>query len=185
LPIFNQKHFPIMLTVHAFTFNPFQENTYLLSNEHKDCWIIDPGMYGADEDGILFNFIAEQGLKPVQIINTHAHIDHIMGIESVQAKYNIPFGMHTLEQPVLANAKGSAMLFGFTFGSVPTPDFFIAENETLQLGDDTLEVRLAPGHSPGSIVFYNAAGKWLIGGDVLFNGSEAARTCPAAIMMYS
>ncbi|RYZ42742.1 MAG: MBL fold metallo-hydrolase [Sphingobacteriales bacterium] len=153
----------------------------LRSTSSKAMWPMcgrPQSMYGAVEDRVLFNFITDQGLKPQQIINTHAHIDHIMGIESLKVKYSIPFGMHTLEQPVLANAKGSAMLFGFTFGSVPVPDFFIAENTKVKLGDDELEVRLAPGHSPGSIVFYNAAGKWLIGGDVLFNGSVGRSDLP-------
>jgi glyoxylase-like metal-dependent hydrolase (beta-lactamase superfamily II) len=167
-----------MLQVTAFTFNPFQENTYVLINEKKECWIIDPGMHGVDEERVMFDFIEQNELKPQQIINTHAHIDHILGIESLKYKYNIPFGMHNLEQPVLANAKGSAMLFGFNFGAIPVPDFFILENERMKLGDDELEVRLAPGHSPGSVVFYNAAGKWLIGGDVLFNGSVGRSDLP-------
>ena len=167
-----------MLQVASFTFNPFQENTYVLINEKKECWIVDPGMHGADEDQVLFAFIEQNQLIPQQIINTHAHIDHILGIDSLKQKYNIPFGMHHLEQPVLANAKGSAMLFGFNLGATPVVDFFIPENEKIKLGDDELEVRLAPGHSPGSIVFYYAPGKWVIGGDVLFNGSVGRSDLP-------
>lgn len=167
-----------MLQVTAFTFNPFQENTYVLSNEKKECWLIDPGMHGADEERVMYDFIEQNGLQPQQIINTHAHIDHILGIEGLKQKYNIPFGMHILEQPVLANAKGSAMLFGFTFGAIPVPDFFIKEDAKITLGDDELEVRLVPGHSPGSILFYNAKGNWLIGGDVLFRGSVGRSDLP-------
>lgn len=167
-----------MLQVTAFTFNPFQENTYILINEQKQCWIIDPGMYGADEEREMYDFIQEEGLQPQQIINTHAHIDHVLGIDGVKQRYKIPFGMHRLEEPVLANVKGSAMLFGFQFGAVPTVDFFIKENETISLGSDTLEVRLAPGHSPGSIVFYYAPGQWVIGGDVLFQGSVGRSDLP-------
>lgn len=167
-----------MLTVSTFTFNPFQENTYILSNEHNQCWIIDPGMYGADEEKIIFNFIADKKLIPQQIINTHAHIDHILGIEAIQQKYKIPFGMHQLEEPVLANARGSAMLFGLKLGAAPIPDFFIKENEIIMLGADEIEVRLAPGHSPGSIAFYNAKGKYVIAGDVLFQGSVGRTDLP-------
>lgn len=167
-----------MLQVVSFTFNPFQENTYLLINEKKECWIIDPGMYGADEERVMFDYITDHNLVPQRIINTHAHIDHVMGIDALKQKYKIEFGMHTLEQPVLANAKGSAMLFGFSFGAVPVPDFFIKEGEELSLGNDILEVRLAPGHSPGSIVFYYPAGKWVIGGDVLFQGSVGRSDLP-------
>lgn len=167
-----------MLQVAVFTFNPFQENTYVLINEDKECWIVDPGMYGADEEKILFDFIDKEGLKPQQIINTHAHIDHVFGIDALKQRYKIPFGMHELEQPVLAGAKGSAMLFGFQFGAAPVPDFFIKENEPLILGNDILEVRLAPGHSPGSIIFYYPQGKWVIGGDVLFAGSVGRTDLP-------
>ncbi len=167
-----------MLQVAAFTFNPFQENTYILFNEKKECWIVDPGMYGAEEEQVLFDYINKHDLKPQQVINTHAHIDHIFGVDAVKQKFNIPFGVHQLEQPVLANAKGSAMLFGFTFGAAPIPDFFIEENKILKLGDDELEIKLAPGHSPGSIVFHYPAGKWAIGGDVLFHGSIGRSDLP-------
>ncbi len=167
-----------MLRVETFTFNPFQENTYLLINEHNECWIIDPGMYGADEEKILFDFIADHHLKPQQIINTHAHIDHVLGIDALKQKYGIPFGMHVLEQPVLANASGSAMLFGFNFGASPVADFFITEDKPLPLGKDNVTVRLAPGHSPGSIIFYYEPGGWAIGGDVLFLGSVGRTDLP-------
>lgn len=167
-----------MLTVKAFIFNPFQENTYLIINDKKECWIVDPGMYGADEEKVLFNYISEHQLLPQQIINTHAHIDHVMGIDAVKQKYNIRFGMHALESSVLSNAAGSAMLFGFKLGANPTYDFLIDEQQPLLLGDDVIEVRLAPGHSPGSIVFYYEPGKWLIGGDVLFNGSIGRTDLP-------
>jgi len=167
-----------MLEVKGFTCNPFQENSYVIINDKKECWFVDPGMYGADEEKALFDFIALEGLKPQQIINTHTHIDHILGIDSLKVKYNIPFGMHPDDQPVLANAKGSAMLFGLNLGAVPVVDFFINEKEPLLLGTDTLEVRLAPGHSPGSIIFYHAAGKWVIGGDVLFAGSVGRTDLP-------
>jgi glyoxylase-like metal-dependent hydrolase (beta-lactamase superfamily II) len=167
-----------MLQIAAFTFNPFQENTYILINENKECWIVDPGMMGADEEQVMFSYIEENGLKPQQIINTHAHIDHVLGVDALKQKYKIPFGMHSFEQPVLANAKGSAMLFGIPLGAAPVADFFIPENKSLQLGSDTLEVRLAPGHSPGSIVFYYEPGQWVIGGDVLFQGSVGRTDLP-------
>lgn len=167
-----------MLQVQAFTFNPFQENTYLLINEQKQCWIIDPGMHDAGEDKALFDFIEKNGLQPQQIINTHAHIDHILGIDAVKTKYKIPFGMHQLETPVLANAAGSAMLFGLKLGAVPVPDFYIKEDTILTLAEDEVAVRLAPGHSPGSIVFYYAPGSWAIGGDVLFQGSVGRSDLP-------
>lgn len=167
-----------MLQLHAATFNPFSENTYIIYNEHKDCWIADPGMSNAQELKTFNDFIAQQGLKPQGIINTHAHIDHIFGVEAIMKEYVLPFALHPLEGPVLAGAKGSAMMFGLTFGNTPQPTQVIKEGEPLQLGGDVLEVRLAPGHSPGSVVFYYAAGGWAIGGDVLFAGGIGRSDLP-------
>ncbi|RYE24152.1 MAG: MBL fold metallo-hydrolase [Sphingobacteriales bacterium] len=167
-----------MLYIQPFTFNPFQENTYLIINDKKQCWIVDPGMYDSTETNHLLNYIEERGLQPQAIINTHAHIDHILGINALKDKFNIQFGLHEKDMPVLNNALQSAAMFGFNLGKAPTADFFIKEGEPLKLGDDELEVRFAPGHSPGSIVFYSKEGKWLIGGDVLFNGSIGRTDLP-------
>jgi glyoxylase-like metal-dependent hydrolase (beta-lactamase superfamily II) len=134
-------------------------------------------MYGMDEEQQVFQFIAEQQLVPQQIINTHAHIDHIFAVDSVKQRYNIPFGVHQLEEPILRNAANTAVMFGFNFPVAPTPDFFI-ETGTMTLGEDTVEVRLAPGHSPGSIVFYNEADNYVIAGDVLFQRSVGRSDLP-------
>lgn len=167
-----------MLKVTAFTFNPFQENTYIITNDKKECWIVDPGMYGADEERKMFDYIESNSLTPIQIINTHAHIDHILGIDALKQKYNIPFGMHKLDEPVLSNGTGAAMMFGIKMGANPVADFYISENEKLLLGDAEIEVRFAPGHSPGSIVFYSKDDNWLLGGDVIFNGSVGRTDLP-------
>ncbi|RQO30418.1 MBL fold hydrolase [Taibaiella sp. KBW10] len=166
-----------MLQIQQFTCNPFQENSYVIYNEKKQCWIIDPGMYGVDEEQKMYDFIANEMLVPQQIINTHTHIDHIFAVDSVKQRYNIPFGMHRLEEPVLRNAVSSAVMFGFNFNVAPIPDFFIEEG-SLSLGVDSLEVRLAPGHSPGSIVFYSQADNFVIAGDVLFQRSIGRTDLP-------
>lgn len=167
-----------MLYLESFTFNPFQENTYVLYNDQKQCWIIDPGMYGPDENAQFSEYISKQGFKPRAIINTHTHIDHIFGVSTLVKAYDIPFGIHELDQPLLRNASGSAMLFGFDFKDTPKPDFFIKAKTPFMLGDDQLEVRFAPGHAPGHIVFYYPQGNWLIAGDVLFNGSIGRTDLP-------
>src|SRR5690606_29557029 len=113
-----------------------------------------------------------------QIINTHAHIDHILGIAALQSTFRIPLGIHQQEQVILDNAKNSALMFGLHLTQVPKVDFYIEEGKLLQLGADQLQVRLAPGHSPGSILFYSAQGKWVISGDVLFQGSIGRSDLP-------
>ena len=167
-----------MLYLHAAVFNAFSENTYIIYNAHADCWIIDPGMYDTQETAAFKDFIAKAGLKPRGILNTHPHIDHILGVQAMIDTYGIPFALHPLEGPVLAGARGSAMLFGLSFGAIPQPTQALREGEPLQLGDDVLEVRLAPGHSPGSVVFYYAEGGWAIGGDVLFAGGIGRSDLP-------
>ena len=160
-----------MLYIQSFTFNPFQENTYIIYNDDKECWIVDPGMYDSAEVSFFTKYIDDNDLTPVSIINTHTHLDHIFGVAALKEKYNIPFGIHQKDLPVLDGAAGSAVLFGFDFKDAPTPDFYIEDSKPYALGNDEVQVILAPGHSPGSIVFYYPIGKWAISGDVLFNGS--------------
>lgn len=167
-----------MVYIESFTFNPFQENTYIIYNENKQCWIIDPGMYNANEISQLTRYISENDLVPQAIINTHTHIDHILGVQALKDKYNIPFGIHQKDLPVLQGAAGSAVLFGLDLKLAPAPDFYIEEGVPYSLGDEELEVRFTPGHSPGSVVFYYPGGKWVIGGDVLFAGSIGRTDLP-------
>lgn len=171
-----------MLNVSFFTFNPFEENTYIIANEKKQCWIVDPGMYGAEEVKQLFHFIEEKQLEPQAIINTHAHIDHIFGIQAVKDRYKVLFGMHELELPVLQSASISAQRFGFVMPEAPKADFYIKAGEPLKLGSDTLQVFHTPGHSPGSISFYYPEGNWVISGDVLFMDSIGRTDLPGGDM---
>ncbi|MBS1616456.1 MAG: MBL fold metallo-hydrolase [Bacteroidetes bacterium] len=167
-----------MLQLHSFCFNPFSENTYVLSNEEKKCWIIDPGMYDEQERETFIRYLDGRKLQPQGIINTHAHIDHIFGVQWLMDQYQIPFALHPLEGPVLAGARSSALMFGLSFQATPQPSQVLKEGQELLLGEDLLQVRLAPGHSPGSVVFYNEQAGWLIGGDVLFAGSIGRTDLP-------
>jgi glyoxylase-like metal-dependent hydrolase (beta-lactamase superfamily II) len=135
-------------------------------------------MYQQPEIDYLVKFMTDKGLTPQAIINTHAHIDHIFGVQAMKDKYNVPFYIHQKDLPVLQNAMMSANMFGLDFKAAPQADGYIDENKPLQLGTDNVEVRFAPGHSPGSVVFYYAGGNWLIGGDVLFNGSIGRTDLP-------
>lgn len=167
-----------MLHIRAFTFNPFQENTYLIINDKKQCWIVDPGMYDQHEVIHFHTYLSANDLQPVAIINTHCHLDHIFGVQVLKDQYKIPFGIHAKDQAVLRGAPTSASIFGVELATAPEPDFFISETEKLKLDEEELEVRFTPGHSPGSIVFYYPQGGWVIGGDVLFNGSIGRTDLP-------
>lgn len=167
-----------MLQIQAFTFNPFSENTYLLSDADKNCWIIDPGMSDGREWGQLMQVIESGGLRPQAVFNTHAHIDHILGIPALTGKYNIPFALHPLDAPVLMGAGASALMFGIGAFTPPVVTQHLSEEIPLRLGEHTLKVLLTPGHSPGSVCFYNEKDGWVIGGDVLFNGSVGRTDLP-------
>jgi hydroxyacylglutathione hydrolase len=167
-----------MLNINFFTFNAFEENTYIISNEQKQCWIVDPGMAEQYETDSLIAFITDKQLAPQAIINTHAHLDHIFGVRPLIERYNIPFGIHEQELPVLERAESTAAMFGIRLTDVPKASFYIKEGVPLQLGTDTLEVFFTPGHSPGSISFYYPKGNWILSGDVLFSGSIGRTDLP-------
>ena len=167
-----------MLNVTFFTFNAFDENTYIITNEKKQCWIVDPGMYEAGETKQLVDHITNSQLQPQAIINTHAHLDHIFGVNALKDLYKIPFGIHELELPVLQMGASTAAMFGFDLKDIPVQTYFIKDGEPLKLGDDTLQVFLTPGHSPGSVSYYYPEGNWVISGDVLFSGSIGRTDLP-------
>lgn len=170
-----------MLNVTFFTFNAFEENTYIIANEQQHCWIVDPGMYHDDEKQALVKYMTDNGLQPQAVINTHTHIDHIFGVQYLMDKYSIPFGCHELERSVLQMAEASGAMFGFDFKKAPSPTFYIQEGP-LMLGKDEVDVLFTPGHSTGSISFYYKPGNWVLSGDVLFNGSIGRTDLPGGSM---
>ncbi|HRO41912.1 MAG TPA: MBL fold metallo-hydrolase [Flavipsychrobacter sp.] len=167
-----------MLQLQSFTFNPFQENTYIISNEKNQCWIIDPGMYDTTETNHLITHIDHNHLTPQAIINTHTHIDHIFGVQPLKDRYNIPFHIHHADLPVLQNAPAAAAMFGLQLSAPPQPYSFIDHHQPLHLGTHTLHITHTPGHSPGSISLYYPEGNWVISGDVRFRNSIGRTDLP-------
>lgn len=167
-----------MITIKQFTFNPIQENTYVLYNEENKALIIDPGCYFSNEENELKSFIADNNLTPVQLLNTHCHLDHVFGNKFVAAQYGLELYIHPEEEKMLKRAPESGQMWGLTFENYDGPLHFLNEGDTIKLGNDVLEILLTPGHSPGSICFYNAAQKFVIGGDVLFYESIGRTDLP-------
>lgn len=160
-----------MLTIKSFTFNPVAENTYILFNEVKEAIIIDPGCYFDEEKQKVKTYIESNGLKPVQLLNTHCHLDHVFGNKWVYETYGLELFLHPDEEQVLNFAPQSAKMWGLPFENYEGPLHFLENDDLIKLGDNELKVLLAPGHSPGSICFYCKEQKFLIGGDVLFRDS--------------
>ena len=160
-----------MLTIQAFPFNPFSENTYVVFNEEKDAYIIDPGNFTDEETDTLEKFIADNGLKVQNILLTHAHIDHVLGLQKAFDKYQVPVLMHPLEEEMLDRNPMDANRFGFFFKPFKGQISFIQENDLIMLGREEFKIIHVPGHSPGSVAFYHQPQKFMISGDVLFEGS--------------
>ncbi|AEL24260.1 MBL fold metallo-hydrolase [Cyclobacterium marinum] len=167
-----------MLQIKSLTFNPFSENTYILYDETKEALIIDPGCYEKQEKGILYDFITEEQLKPVKIINTHCHIDHVLGNAFIKKTYNIPLWFHEKEEPILLAVGTYAPNYGFAQYQESTVDHFLQEGEIVKFGKTELKPIWVPGHSPGHLVLYHEASKNCIAGDTLFQGSIGRTDLP-------
>lgn len=167
-----------MFEIKAFTFNPVQENTYLLYNEQRICIVIDPGSYFDHERDELRSFIAQNHLTPVLLLNTHCHLDHVFGNKFIAEEYNLTLNTHALEKNMLELAPASGLMYNLPFDNYTGTVTYLKEGDTVQLGEDELEVIHAPGHSPGSICFYCKKQQFIIGGDVLFQRSIGRTDLP-------
>lgn len=167
-----------MLQIQSFCFNPFNQNTYVLYEENNLAVIIDPGNSNAQENLILENFILEKKLKIQRLLLTHAHIDHILGNKFIFDKYGLLPEMHKDDLFFLDRMIETANIYGISCDTSPLPQSFITEGEVIYLGNHSLQCFYTPGHSPGSISFYNAAYKILISGDVLFQNSIGRSDLP-------
>mgnify|MGYP001214942688 FL=1 len=167
-----------MITIKKFTFNPFQENTYILFDETKECVVIDPGCYDKQEKTDLINFIEENELIPVQLLNTHCHIDHVLGNYMVSSNYQLKLAAHKLEVPVLEGSAYWGSQYGINGDLSPHIEIYLNEGDQIEFGNSKLEVIFVPGHSPGHIAFVNHDEKFIINGDVLFQGSYGRYDLP-------
>jgi hydroxyacylglutathione hydrolase len=169
-----------MLRIVSFTFNGFAENTYLLIDEAtRATAIVDPGAYSRAEQQTLRDYVAEHDLDVKFLLNTHAHIDHVLGNAFVLKTYTgIPFLLHALDLPTLRAVTTYAGPYGFANYEPAEPTDELVAGQVIKLGESELSVRFAPGHAPGHVVFYDAAGGQLVGGDVLFKSSIGRTDLP-------
>jgi hydroxyacylglutathione hydrolase len=168
----------LMLKIKSFTFNPIQENTYLLYNELKQCIVIDPGCYFDEEREIIKEYISQNGLQPTMLLNTHCHLDHVFGNKFIADTYQLTLKIHEKEKLVLAYAPTSGLMYNLPFDNYTGEFVLLKEGDKLLLNEDVLEIIEAPGHSPGSICFYCAKQNFIIGGDVLFRGGIGRTDLP-------
>lgn len=173
-----------MVQTQIFCFNPFEENTVVVWEESsKAAVIIDPGCYEAYERRALQQFIEEKGLKPQYLLNTHCHVDHVLGNAFVSRTWGLTLYIHPLEEGQLRAVEAYAPVYGFTGYEKPESYQFLSQDQPLRWGDSQeWEIRFTPGHAPGHVVFYDRhfdAGRGLlIGGDVLFRESIGRTDLP-------
>ena len=170
------------MKVHTFTFSDWQENTYILYDDTNQCIIIDPGCNNDRERNQLTQFVEGNNLVPVKLVNTHCHIDHVLGNKFVSEKYGLELTSHKGEQVVLDNMVQVAAMYGVSYEAGPNISQFLDQGDLLTFGNSALTVLYTPGHSPASISFYHKPSQQLIAGDVLFQGSIGRTDLPGGSM---
>ncbi len=167
------------MEIKKFTFNPFQENTFVVWDDTKECIIIDPGCYEINEQQELVNFVNQKKLIPKMLINTHCHIDHILGNELVSKEWHLDLYLNQLEIPLLESSDKIANTYGFyNYKKYNRKKRLLNEGDKIRFGRSILEIFFTPGHSPGHISLINKDQQIIICGDVLFNGSIGRTDLP-------
>ena len=167
-----------MIRIQRFTFNIYQENTFVVSDESGACVIIDPGCYTAGEETQLNAYIREAGLKVEKLLNTHGHIDHMLGNKMVADQYGVSLEAHRLIGQELDAALSYGPMMGLNPAPSPMPEVLLDEGDVVSFGNTQFEVLFTPGHSPSHISFYHRESQQLFSGDVLFQGSIGRTDLP-------
>ena len=167
-----------MATIKAFVNSLIGENTYIIHDNSGECAIIDPGMYTAFDQNAIVSYIRNNDLKPVSLLLTHAHYDHIFGNKFIFDNYGLKPQMHRGELEVLLAAPAWTQEMGLQYDVSPLPEVYLPETGTVSFGQTTLELIFAPGHSPAHLCFYNRKNNFLVGGDVLFRNSIGRTDLP-------
>ncbi len=162
------------MKIKTFEFNPLAVNTYVLSDETKECVVIDATCFYADERETLLHYIIDNDLKIKHLINTHLHFDHIFGVNFLASQFGLELECHKDDEFLLENIPGQLQMFGLGNAKgdyTPKIGKYLTENDVIEFGKQKLHILHVPGHSPGSIVFYNVDAGCIFAGDVLFNSS--------------
>lgn len=175
LDIINHTNF---MNIAQLTFNAFQENTYVVWDESGECIIIDAGNNSTAENAKLKNFIAEKGLRPVMAVNTHGHVDHMLGVDFVMKEYGVPFALHSDDAFLIESAPTHGAMYGFNVGEVPAVGIDMKSEGEIKFGNTTLRVIHTPGHTPGHVSLYQPENKILFTGDTLFKESIGRTDLP-------
>lgn len=167
-----------MIQIKKFSVNPFGVNSIILYDESKECIIIDPGFSNDKEKQSLTNFIEEKGLRVVKLVNTHCHIDHIMGNRFVSETFDLKLHAHADDQYNIDSSEQTAIIYGLPKPNSPDIEVFLNDGDFLKFGNSSIEILLTPGHTKGHICLFAKEDKFAICGDVLFQGSIGRTDLP-------
>ncbi|HQQ93392.1 MAG TPA: MBL fold metallo-hydrolase [Bacteroidia bacterium] len=167
-----------MLYIKTFCFNAFQQNSYLLYTEAGEAVLIDAGNSNNAENQTLKQFVEDKQLNLKHLLLTHAHIDHVLGNRFVYDTWKLLPQVHEADLFLVQAMEKTAAIYGLNCEPSPLPEKYLQDGQVIQLGNYRLECIHTPGHSPGSIAFYNPQNKLLISGDVLFRESIGRTDLP-------
>ncbi len=170
-----------MPRIQKFTFNPFQENTWVL-DDGREAIVVDPGCSDAAEEEELADWLTDNALTPVRVVLTHAHLDHVFGCAWMHERYGLLPEVHRADIPLLRAAPRQGQMYGVHCAPPPEPTHFLEEGDVITLGDEHLDVLFVPGHAPGHIALWCPAERYVISGDVLFHRSIGRTDLPGGDM---
>ena len=166
------------MKIERVTVNHLGENTYLVYDDTRECAVIDPGCYSDDERKAITSRIAQLDLRPKYIINTHCHIDHVIGVNCLKKTYGIPFAANCADQYLLDKAEAFATVWKWKLDGEISIDIDCTEGTEFQIGNSVLKCAATPGHTPGGIVIYSEQDKFMMTGDTLFKGTIGRTDLP-------
>ena len=167
-----------MIQIETLTYNSFQVNTYLVWDETGECLVVDPAFYTVDEANDFDQRISDKELLLTGQVNTHCHVDHLLGIKHIQNKYGLTFRAHGMEEKPLNHAPLMGQVFGLKLEPIGGIGRTIRDEELITVGNHRLKALHIPGHSPGSLAYYSEEGGFVITGDALFQGSIGRTDLP-------
>lgn len=164
------------MNINTLVVGPLGVNCSILDDGKGNCIIFDPG----DDFDVIVNFMESNNLKPVKILNTHGHFDHLGAVQKLRKKYKIYFYIHKGDEQLTKLASQTASMYGLPAVEVPEIDSFFVENDIFDFGDISIKVIATPGHSAGGVCFLIEKMNLLIAGDTLFRGSVGRTDFPYA-----
>ena len=167
-----------MLTVHKLVFNAFQENTFVIEAENKECIIVDPGCSNPTENHQLKSFINQNGLTPKKLVLTHFHLDHVFGNQYVKDEWGLLPTGHKDGEFTMSGNQRACELYGIQYIPSPPIAHFINDGDEIALGTDVIKILHVPGHSTGHVALVSETSNWVIAGDVLFQQSIGRTDLP-------